>query len=187
MENNHGSISLARYNNSWYYPGASALKRSLWMIVNVIFFNNGLAVLGKLKCTLLRLFGATIGERVVIKPSVNIKYPWFLHVGNDVWIGEKVWIDNLSLVRIGNNVCISQGSFLLTGNHDYKKTGFDLIVKPISIEDGVWLGAKSIVCAGVNCKSHSVLAVASVATKDLEPFSINQGAPSEKIRLRIIK
>ena len=47
---------------------------------------------------LLRLFGAKIGKGVVIKPCVNIKYPWKLRIGNYVWIGENVWIDNLDTV-----------------------------------------------------------------------------------------
>ena len=71
--------------------------------------------------------------------------PWKLKVGNNVWIGEDVWIDNLELVDISDNVCISQGAMLLCGNHDFTSSTFDLIVKPIVLEDGVWIGAKSIV------------------------------------------
>ncbi|MCW3109752.1 MAG: putative colanic acid biosynthesis acetyltransferase WcaF, partial [Segetibacter sp.] len=117
LKENKQAIHLAQYDNSWYYAGPK-WKIALWLFVNVLFFNNGFAVFNGLKCSLLRLFGAKIGKRVFIKPSVNIKYPWLLHIGNDVWIGEKVWIDNLGLVTIGNDVCISQGAFLLTGNHN---------------------------------------------------------------------
>ena len=81
---------------------------------------------------------------MVIKPSVNIKYPWRLTIGSFVWIGEGVWIDNLENVVIGDNVCISQGAMLLCGNHNYKKTTFDLIVGSITLEDGVWVGAQSV-------------------------------------------
>lgn len=179
-------IDLAQYNNSWYHPGPK-WKMALWIFVNVLFFNNGLALFNGLKCWILRLFGAKVGKRVFIKPSVNIKYPWLLHIGNDVWIGENVWIDNLGLVVIGNNVCISQGAFLLTGNHNYKKPFFDLIIDTIVLEDGVWIGAKSTVCPGVTCNTHAVLAVSSVATADLEPYGIYQGSPAQKIRTRTIK
>ena len=135
---------------------------------------------------MLRLFGAKIGKGLVIKPKVNIKYPWFLEIGDHVWIGEEVWIDNLTLVKIESNVCISQGAMLLTGNHNYKKSSFDLITGQITLEDGVWIGAKSVVCPAVTCHSHSVLAVGSIATKDLEPYTIYQGNPAQPIRKRII-
>lgn len=185
LQQNKHRIELAKYDNSWYKPGAP-WKITLWLFVNVLFFNNSLAVFSGLKCRLLRLFGAKVGKRVVIKPSVNIKYPWLLKIGNDVWIGEGVWIDNLGLVTIASDVCISQGAFLLTGNHNYKKPRFDLVIGKIIIEDGVWIGAKSTVCPNVTCKTHSVLSVASVATKDLDPYCIYQGVPAEKIRSRII-
>jgi len=177
------ATDLSKYDNSWYQPGG-AIKRMLWLFVNAIFFNNGLALFNGLKTFLLRSFGAKIGVGVVIKPSVSIKYPWFLTIGNHVWIGENVWIDNLTMVSIGNNACLSQGVMLLTGNHNYTKPTFDLIVAEIILEDGVWLGAQSVVCPGVTCKSHSVLSVGSVATKNLEAYSIYQGNPAVKVRER---
>ena len=178
--------NLKIYNNDWYQPGG-AIKRTLWLIINALFFNNGLALFNGFKLFLLRRFGATIGEGVVIKPSVSIKYPWFLTVGSHVWIGENVWIDNLTEVIIGNHVCISQGVMLLTGNHDYTKPSFDLIIGKIILEDGVWLGAQSVVCPGITCGSHAVLAVNSTATKNLEAYSIYQGNPAVKVRDRKIK
>jgi len=178
--------NLNKYNNDWYQPGG-AIKRTLWLVVNACFFSNGLAIFNGFKLFLLRCFGATIGEGVVIKPSVNIKYPWFLTIGNHVWIGENVWIDNLTTVNIGSNVCISQGVMLLTGNHDYTKSTFDLIIGEIILEDGVWLGAQSVVCPGITCKSHSVLAVNSTATRNLEAYSIYQGNPASKVRDRKFK
>jgi putative colanic acid biosynthesis acetyltransferase WcaF len=117
---------------------------------------------------------------------VNIKYPWKLVIGDYSWIGEDVWIDNLEQVIIGSNVCISQGAMLLTGNHNYKKSSFDLITREITLEDGVWIGAKSIVGPGVRCGSHSILAVGSFTSKDLDAYVIYQGNPAAKIRNRII-
>jgi len=138
------------------------------------------------KIKLLKYFGAKVGQSVVIKPDVNIKYPWFLDIGDHVWIGENVWIDNLAKVTIGSNVVLSQGAYLLTGSHDYKKEAFDLILGEIILEEGVWIGAKATVCPGVTCYSHSVLAVGSVATKDLEAYGIYQGNPAVMKRERLI-
>lgn len=177
---------LSRYDNSWYNPGGRTLKRILWYFTNVLFFINPFNPCSAIKVRLLRMFGAQIGKGVVIKPSVNIKYPWNLSIGDYTWIGECVWIDNLTKVSIGSNVCISQGAMLLCGNHNYKKSTFDLIVKPITIEDGAWIGAQSTVCPGVTAHTHSVLSVGSVASKDLEAFSIYRGNPAVKVADRNI-
>ena len=74
----------------------------------------------------------------------------------------------------------------MTGNHNYKKESFDLIVKGIEIEDGVWIGAKSVVCPGVKLKSHSILTVGSVLTNDTEEFTIYRGNPAVPVRKRVI-
>lgn len=177
---------LSQFNNDFYNPGGSPLKRALWFVINAIFLICPLFPFSNIKIFWLRVFGAKIGPGVVIKPAVNIKYPWNLQLGKNVWIGEKVWIDNLAKVHIKHNVCISQGAFLLCGNHNYKKETFDLVVAEILLEEGVWIGAKSVICPGVTCKSHSVLTVGSVAAKDLEPYSIYQGNPAVKIRDRVL-
>lgn len=177
---------LNNYDNSWYNPGGTMFKRFSWYFVNAMFIKNFLNPLSGLKIRLLKMFGAKIGQGVVIKPSVNIKYPWNLSIGDYTWIGENVWIDNLSQVTIGSNVCISQGAMLLCGNHNYKRPTFDLIVKPITIEDGAWVGAQSTVCPGVTMHSHSVLAVGSIASKDLAPFSVYRGNPAVKVADRVI-
>lgn len=180
-------VNLKLFNNSWYNTGANPVKRFLWYYVNLFILNSGLIPVSSCKVFLLRFFGARIGEGVVIKPHVNIKYPWRLSVGNYTWIGENVWIDNLAQVTIGSNVCISQGALLLCGNHNYKLDTFDLVTGEIILEDGVWVGAKSVVCPGVTCKTHSILTVASVASTSLDEFGIYKGNPAVKVKTRIIQ
>jgi len=181
-----GTTDLSKFDNSGYKPG-SALKRLLWFFCNAFFLQNKYNPFSGLKITILRIFGAKVGKGVVIKPNVNIKYPWKLTVGDYVWIGEKVWIDNLDEVVIESHCCLSQGAMLLCGNHNYSKSSFDLITRSIYLESGVWIGAFAIVTPGVRCESHAVLAVNSVATKNLEKFAVYQGNPAVKIRERKIK
>ena len=174
---------LALFNNSWYKPGAGFLKRFLWYYTNVCWFKSAFPING-FKLFLLKLFGAKVGKGVVIKPYVNIKYPWKLSIGNNVWIGEEVWIDNLDDVEIGDNVCISQGAMFLCGNHNYKKESFDLITGKIIIKEGAWIGAKSLVGPSVVVHENAVLAVSSVATKNLDTNGIYRGNPAVKIKER---
>ena len=179
-------VHLDRFDNHWYQPGGNKIVRLLWYYINLLFFNSYWLPLSRLKVALLRLFGARVGSGVVIKPKVNIKYPWKLQIGDHCWIGERVWIDNLAEVKLGHHVCLSQGAMLLCGSHNYKKSSFDLIVGDISLEDGVWIGAQSVVCPGVTAASHSILSVSSVATQDMEPFTIYQGNPAVAKRKRKI-
>lgn len=181
---------LKQVNNALYRTtisvGASKPKQVLWYFVNIIFFKNSFIVVSSLKVWLLKIFGAKIGTGVVIKPVVNIKYPWKLQIGDYSWIGEEVWIDNLSEITIGNNVTVSQGALLLTGSHDHTRETFDFISYPIRVEDGVWIGAKAVVFGGVTCKSHCVLGINSVAEKDMDPYTIYKGNPSIPVLKRVI-
>ncbi|MCF2488875.1 WcaF family extracellular polysaccharide biosynthesis acetyltransferase [Dyadobacter sp. CY347] len=174
---------LSKYDNSWYKPGGF-LKQLLWYFANRLFINTYLPFPMAIKRFVLEMFGAKLAKGVVIKPKVNVKYPWFLVIGENTWIGENVWIDNLTMVTIESNVCLSQGCLLLTGNHNFTKSTFDLIVKPITIESGAWIGAKATVCPGVRVYSHAVLTVDSVATSDLEAYGIYQGNPAKFVKTR---
>ncbi len=179
-------VNLSSYDNRGYDPGCGFWKRSLWYVVNSVLFDSWLLPGSVLKCTILRMFGATIGKSVRIKPRVNIKYPWHLSIGDFVWIGEGVWIDNLTQVRIGSNVCLSQEAYLLTGNHDYKDSAFGLILGEIVIDDEVWIGARSVICPGLHIRQGTVLTVASVLHKSTEVNCIYGGNPAAKLRDRII-
>jgi putative colanic acid biosynthesis acetyltransferase WcaF len=178
------TTDLSTFSNPEYSHGKSVFIRLAWMLTSRLFFQTQIPYPSKLKVFLLQLFGAKTGKKIVIKPSVTIKQPWRLEIGDHSWIGEMVWIDNLVQVKIGPHCCLSQGAFLLTGNHNYKKTSFDLMTGAITLEDGVWIGAKSIVGPNVICHSHAVLAAGSSAFKNLDAYSIYQGNPAQFLRNR---
>lgn len=177
---------ISSYPHLEYAPGSTALIRLIWYFTNILFFMNPLNPVSGLKVRLLRWFGATVGKGVVIKPSVNIKYPWRLRIGDHVWIGEKAWIDNLGDVSIADHCVLSQGSMLLSGSHDFSRTTFNVQVDKIVLEEGVWIGARAIVYMGVTCKSHSILGANSIALRDMEPYAIYYGNPAVKVSERII-
>ena len=117
--------------------------RAAWYVTCALFFQSPLLGLlpSGLKAALLRAFGARVGRGFVCKPRVTIKSPWFLSVGDSVWIGETVWIDNHCAVTIGSNACISQGVCIFTGNHDWNDPCFAFRCKPIAIGNCVWVTA----------------------------------------------
>ncbi|MBP5503417.1 MAG: WcaF family extracellular polysaccharide biosynthesis acetyltransferase [Bacteroidales bacterium] len=180
------TADLSSYSKRGYKPGRNVVIRALWYVVNYTLFVSPFFPFNGIKRLILRIFGAKIGKEVVIKPRVNIKYPWLLAIGNNSWIGEGAWIDNLALVTIGNNCCISQGVLIETGSHNYKSPDFHLITAPVTIEDGVWICAKATITAGTTCHSHSVLSAGSIAPVEMQPYGIYKGNPAVKIRERVI-
>ena len=179
---------LSQYDASPHKVGANKLKYLLWIICNAIFLKNPLNTSVALKRFLLKVFGAKIGKGVVLKPSINVKYPWKLSIGDHCWIGEHVWLDNVEPIHIADNVCISQGALLLTGSHDHKSESFDYSCGEIIVEEGVLIGAKAIVAKGVTCKSHSILSINSVAERDLDAFTIYKGNPAiPMVKRKILK
>jgi putative colanic acid biosynthesis acetyltransferase WcaF len=159
---------------------------AIWLLVQWAFVSSWLPGSAHRRW-LLRVFGAKVGKGVQIKPGVRVKFPWRLEIGDHSWIGEDVWIDNLALVTIGPNCCISQRAYLCTGSHDWSRPTFDLIVRPIQIGQAAWIAACSTVAPGVTIGDGAVLAFGSVAVRDLEPWTIYAGASARPIRKREVK
>ena len=179
-------MRLADFNNDAFDRGRSALVEACWRIVEGIFFNSWLPG-SSWRVWLLRRFGASVGQGVVIKPHVRVKFPWKLRIGDHSWIGESVWIDNLAEVSIGNNCCISQGAYLCTGSHRWDKQTFDLETKPIVIEDQCWVGAMARVAPGVTMGEGAVLAMGSLAVSKLDEWQIFSGSPATGSKKREIR
>lgn len=175
---------LSTFSSADFDRGASPVREAAWLLVSWLLFRLCPVSLSAFKCAALRAFGARIGRNVTIKPQVKITFPWKLSVGDHVWLGEECWLLNLDRIEIGNNVCISQRAFLCTGSHDYKSSSFDLITKPITVEDGAWLGAGCWVGPGVRVGTESILAASSATTKNLDPHGIYRGNPAIFLKLR---
>lgn len=185
-ETGPGQVDLSRFDNSAFDRGAGRFKEACWLLIRRLFFDGSWLPGNRLRCWLLRRFGATVGRGVVIRPGVKITFPWRLRIGDHVWIGEDARLLNLVPITIGSNVCISQRAFLCTGNHDYTCPTFDFLASPILIEDGAWIGAAAWVGPGVTAGSHAVLTAGSVATRDLSPYTVHRGNPAVAIRSRVI-
>jgi putative colanic acid biosynthesis acetyltransferase WcaF len=162
-------VRLDLFDAREFDRGRSRIVEALWLFCSGLFVSSGLPG-SLLRVVILRAFGAHISTGVVIKPHVRVKFPWRLSIGAHSWIGEDVWIDNLAQVSIGAQCCISQAAYLCTGSHNWSRKTFDLVTKPIVIEDGAWICAKATVGPGVRVGEGAVLALGSVATRDLDPW-----------------
>jgi putative colanic acid biosynthesis acetyltransferase WcaF len=180
------SPDLTRFDNSWYSSGRTRFVEALWFFIGLPVVRSRFIPFSRVQGTVLRLFGAHIAPGVVLKTGIRVKYPWLLSVGANSWIGEDVWIDNLAQVTIGSNACVSQGAYLCTGNHNWADPTFSLIVEPITLGNGSWVGARAVICPGANLGECSVASAGSIITKSVPPFEIYGGNPARLVRHRQI-
>lgn len=134
-----------------------------------------------LRVRLLRAFGAEIGRDVLVRHNVRVHWPWKLEIGDNSWVGDGVWILNLEPVRIGADVCISQGVVLCTGSHDRLSSTFEFDNAPIDVEDGAWVALRATVLRGVRIGSHAVVGATALVTRDVPPGSLLL-APQSTVR-----
>jgi len=179
-------IKLELYDNSWYHPGRHKIVQIAWLFLGLPLLRSAIPFSG-IKCLVLRIFGAKVGRSVVIKPGVRVKYPWRIRIGDHVWIGEDSWIDNLTDIEIEDNVCLSQGVYLCTGNHDWSDQAFGLRIAPIHLSSGCWVGAKGFLLPGVCIGAGGVAAAGSVVLKNIPPWEIHGGNPAVFWKRRRIK
>ncbi len=180
-------MKLSEYCKGEYTPGAGVAKQLLWYFVGFPLVRSHLIPFSVVKVATLRLFGATVGRGVRIKPGLRVKFPWRLRVGNDSWLGEDAWIDNQANVTIGSDCCVSQQAYLCTGSHDWTSESFDLITREIELENHSWVAARASVAPGTRLGEGAVLGLASLGRGELEPWSIYVGVPAEKVGDRVIE
>jgi putative colanic acid biosynthesis acetyltransferase WcaF len=181
-------INLATFDirRTDYEIGRSLFVRVLWFAIGLPLLRCQLLPSSPIRRSILRWFGAEIGQGVVIKPGVRIKFPWKLKIGKHCWIGEDCWIDNLAEVRLGDHVCISQGAYLCTGSHDWSDPSFRLITRSIEIHNGAWIAARASIGPGVVIGEHAVAGFGSVVTAPIPAWEVHSGNPAVFVRRRRI-
>jgi putative colanic acid biosynthesis acetyltransferase WcaF len=138
---------LRSFTGQDYDKGRPVLVQGLWFaVMNIAWMKWWFPA--RLRPTVLRWFGADVGERVFIRHRVRVLWPWKLSIGDDCWIGEDAWLLNLEPITIEHDVCISQGAFLCTGSHDHRDPGFEYDNGPIRVGAGSWVAARAIVLRG---------------------------------------
>ena len=86
------------------FRGRSPIVVQFWWLIQGTLFRMSPQFMYGFRRFLLRLFGAKIGKKVIIRPSVKITYPWKLSIGDYSWIGDQVDLYTLGNITIGKNV-----------------------------------------------------------------------------------
>jgi putative colanic acid biosynthesis acetyltransferase WcaF len=185
-------VDLRLHSTREGLPGGDDKGRSIgwrlaWLAVNAVVFLNPVLPAYGLKARILRAFGARVGEGVVIKPGVNIKYPWHLTIGDHSWIGERAWLDCLTPLTIGSHCVVSQQGYLCCGTHDWRDPGMGSLAAPIVIEDGAWVAAAARVAGGTTIGQEAMVAMGAVVFSDCEPRGMYRGNPAVRVAERRIR
>jgi putative colanic acid biosynthesis acetyltransferase WcaF len=147
------------------------IRIALWFIVHHLIFK-GSFIPSSLRPTLLRIFGSSIGRRVIIRRGTRVHFPWNLEIGDDCWIGEEVWFINHEKIKIGSNVCISQRSIICSGGHDSRSASLEYAHKPVVIKDGAWVCLDAKVLPGVTIGECSVVSAGEIIRKSVPDYSM---------------
>ena len=164
-------------------PGAPRWKQVLWLLIGQPLLASELPGT-PWRRALLQAFGAHLGAGGRLKPRLRVKFPWRLVVGDHCWLGEGVWIDNLAPVTLADRVCLSQGAYLCTGNHDFRSPHFELRVQPIMIGSDAWIGAGAVLAPGTQVGNAAVVALGAVASGELPAGAVLRGNPAQVVGSR---
>jgi putative colanic acid biosynthesis acetyltransferase WcaF len=175
---------LSKFRNPEGFRGRSAIFVQLWWLVEAIFVHASPQAFFGWRRAILRLFGAKIGRGVLIRPSVRILYPWKVSIGTNSWIGDDVNLYSIGEIEIGDNVVVSQGTYVCTGSHDHMRSDFAIFARPIVIEPQAWVAAQCFIAPGVRIGRGAVVQARSVVMCDVPEAAIVGGHPAVVIGSR---
>jgi putative colanic acid biosynthesis acetyltransferase WcaF len=178
---------LSKFTLPNRFRGRSSVVVQVWWIVQNTMTGLSPQFMYNWRNLWYRLFGAQIGNQVLIRPSVKTTYPWKLTIGDNSWIGDEVNLYTLGEIEIGTNTVISQKCYLCTGSHDYTSPTFDIFAKKITIGNGVWLASDVFVAPGVTIGDGTVVGARSTVLNDLPRGMVCYGNPAKPIRPRVMK
>ena len=169
------------------FRGRSAVTVQLWWLVQSTFFACSPQFMFAWRRWLLRLFGAQIGNGVLIRPSVKVTYPWKVVIGDYAWIGDDVVLYSLGDIAIGDNAVVSQRSYICAASHDYTKSDFPIFAKKVTIGSESWLATDVFVAPGVFIGKGAVIGARSSVYANMPERMICIGNPCKPIKSRSVK
>jgi acetyltransferase-like isoleucine patch superfamily enzyme len=142
------------------------------------------------KLCMLRLMGAKVGSGLTVYPGVWIDDPARLTLGRNVDLSKDVLITTAGGVSIGDDVLIGYGAKILSANHRIPADRSVLIrcaghdKEPVTIGNGAWICANSVVLPGVTVGAGAIVAAGAVVTRNVPDFAVVGGVPARVLRYR---
>lgn len=106
-------------------------------------------------------------------------------VGRGTFINYNCFFEATHKIRIGDNCAIAMGVTFCNSNHEtnnpLKRAG-KVQSKPITVGNGVWIGANSTILPGVTIGDGCVITAGAVVAKDCEPNGVYGGVPAKRIK-----
>jgi len=175
---------LSKFKVPAEFRGRSKVFVQLWWIAQATLFRCSPQVAYGYRRAILRLFGAKVGQGVLIRSSVKITYPWKVTLGDHCWVGDNVNLYSLGEISIGKNAVVSQESYLCTGDHDHADPTFAIRARPICIDEEAWVAAGTFIAPGVTIGTAAVIGARSLVFADMPPRMICRGSPCVPVRAR---
>jgi len=132
----------------------------------------------------------SLGEHAIIEcTGVLRSIGESLEIGDNVGINHYCFIGVRGKIKIGNNVIFGPRVSVFSENHNSENLEIPIkeqgeTRKTTTIGDNVWIGANSIILAGVTIGSGAIIAAGAVLSKDVESNAIVAGVPAKHIRYR---
>ena len=158
--------------------------RALWSVVYVLLYRTSPRPFHAWRSMLLRLFGAQLGATCHFYPKSRIWAPWNLFCEDRVSVGDDAELYNPSPLYMGSHCIVSQGAYICGATHEYNDPSFRLVHFPMRLGAYSWVCARATVNPGVNVGDGAILALGSIATRDMEPFGVYAGVPARKVKER---
>ena len=159
--------------------------RVLWNFCQLALYRSTPTVFHGWRRFLLRCFGATIANSARPYPRARVWAPWNLICEDQVTAADGAEIYNPSPMSFGSHAILSQDSYICGATHDYDDPAFPLIAYAMNIGAYSWICARASVAPGANVGEGAVLGLGSVATRDLEPWTVYAGVPAVRVKERV--
>jgi putative colanic acid biosynthesis acetyltransferase WcaF len=173
-----------RERSAWSF--GTKVRRVLWMLLGGILFRWSFHNWYAWRRLVLRMFGATVGPRVRVRPSARIEMPWNVEFGEAAIVGDHAILYALGHITLGPFCVISQYAHLCAGTHDHTRRSFPLVTMPIAIGREVWVAADAFVGPGVTVGDRSIVGARASVFSDVPPDMIVSGNPARVISQRMI-
>jgi len=175
------------FDKSQFDRGRPRSVEAAWYLTKMVFFLSALPWPSTLKTRLLRAFGCEVGAGLVMRPRVNIHFPWKLTIGDHCWIGERTEILNLETVTLEDHSTLSHDVYLAAAGHDSSSASMAYKNRPIRIGRSAWVTSRAFVGPGVTIGEGAVIGAGAVVLRDVEANSVMVGNPAVAVAVRRIR